>query len=87
MVQEPIDVGDGFECLHGGSPILQTKKAADPGGRAGTMGEWFEDIPAMGGGIIWGRTDVQQMHVIVTYGDVYNLHSMKCRALSPDNKG
>ena len=35
MVTELIDVGDAFECLHGDSPFMGTKKPADPGGRAG----------------------------------------------------
>jgi hypothetical protein len=36
---ELFQVGNGFEGFHGGSPFVDTKKPADPGGRAGARGE------------------------------------------------
>ena len=38
MVTELVDVGDGFECLNGGSPV-GTKKPADPGWKGEHEGE------------------------------------------------
>jgi hypothetical protein len=38
VVTELLDVGDAFECLHGGSPFDGHKKARRRGGREGEPG-------------------------------------------------